>query len=1511
MALEKIKPFIVDGTQDFVFSNATITGNITSNNANLGNLAVANFFSGTLTTGSQPNITSVGTLGNLSVTSNISAGNIKTNNLLYANGSPWQIGTTTTVSGSNTQVQFNDASSFGASANFTFDKTSNTLTVTNLVTNGSGITNITGSSVTGQVPNALIAATVYTNAQPNITSVGTLSSLTVTGNIASGNANLGNTATANYFVGSGNNLSNIQGSSITGAVPYATTANSVAGSNVSGAVTYAATANAVAGANVLGQVGNSIIAGTVYTNSQPNITSVGTLANLTSNGNVNFTNASNVALGAVGNVRITGGSSGQYLSTDGSGVLSWASITGTTASNIANGNSNVNIPSSNGNVNISAVGNANVVVVTGTGANITGYANISGNVTAGNISTSGSGGNITGANVISANTFTATGNITANYFIGNGSLLTGIATNPSNIANGNSNVTVTANGNVTTSVSGNANVLVVTGTGANITGYANVTGNVTAGNISTSGSGGNITGANVISANTFTASANITATNANLGNAVVSNYFIGSLYGTANLATYATTANSVAVANVTGIGNIATTNYNGNGSQVLAGNGAWIAQSTGSSTISNGNSNVNIPSANGNVNISSAGNANIVVVTGTGANITGYANITGNVVANNFIAGSGSGGNLSGANVISANTFIASGNITAGNANLGNAVTANYFVGNGSLLTGISTSASTISNGNSNVNIPSANGNVNISSAGNANIVVVTGTGANITGYANVTGNVIANNFIAGTGSGGNLSGANVISANTFTASSNITAGNANLGNAVTANYFVGNGSLLTGITTSGLSNGNSNVNIPSANGNINLTSVGNTTLVITGTGVNVAGTLNTGSGVITGNGSGLSAIAGANVTGQVGNALIAGTVYTNAQPNITSVGTLSSLSVTGDISGANLVLSGNLTVSGTTTTVNSTVTRVVDPIFELGGGANGASLSSNDNKDRGTLLHYYTGSTATDAFMGWDNSNAEFAFGSNVSVASEVVTFNNLANVRANYFIGNGSQLTGITVSAGNTIVNGNSNVIVNANSNVNISAVGNANVVVVTGTGVNVNGTLNATGNLTSINANLGNAAVANFFVGSGAFLTSVTAVTAATVTTNSQPNITSVGTLTTLIVGNATANSTFGNGTITATGNISFTGANVSLGAVGNLKITGGTAGYFLSTDGAGNLSWGAAEGGGGVSATGSNTQIQFNDGGGLGASANLTFDKATNVFTTSRVVASNGANLGSNVANVYIGGGSNNQILKTDGSGNLSWIAQPATTITVDNFTGDGSTVAFTLTVTPTSINQTIVNYNGTLQLRAAYTVVGSTLTFSEAPVNGSLIEVTTTLGTMSGAGAFVTRSYTGNGVQATFSVTSGCTVSSVIVTENGLVQIPTVDYTISGGTLTFDGAPANGISIQIRELAVAVAATSPGITWNISSSNITMTASNGYFVDTSGGAKTMTLPTTATLGDTIRINDLAGTFGTNNLTVARNGHKIQGDTNDLLIDTDQTSFGLVYSNSTYGWKVLEL
>ena len=84
-----------------------------------------------------------------------------------------------------------------------------------------------------------------------------------------------------------------------------------------------------------------------------------------------------------------------------------------------------------------------------------------------------------------------------------------------------------------------------------------------------------------------------------------------------------------------------------------------------------------------------------------------------------------------------------------------------------------------------------------------------------------------------------------------------------------------------------------------------------------------------------------------------------------------------------------NLHVDGNLVVDGTTTTVNSTTTRIVDPIITLGGGEDGAALTANDTKDRGLELKYYddgshywsTGVGEKSAYMIYDVSGMNFRF--------------------------------------------------------------------------------------------------------------------------------------------------------------------------------------------------------------------------------------------------------------------------------------------------------------------------------------------------------------------------------------------------------------------------------------------------------------------------------------------------------------------------------------------------
>ena len=81
---------------------------------------------------------------------------------------------------------------------------------------------------------------------------------------------------------------------------------------------------------------------------------------------------------------------------------------------------------------------------------------------------------------------------------------------------------------------------------------------------------------------------------------------------------------------------------------------------------------------------------------------------------------------------------------------------------------------------------------------------------------------------------------------------------------------------------------------------------------------------------------------------------------------------------------------------------------------------------------------------------------------------------------------------------------------------------------------------------------------------------------------------------------------------------------------------------------------------------------------------------------------------------------------------------------------------------------------------------------------------------------------------------------------------------------------------------------------------------TMVSGRGYFVDNSSAAGLVKLPASASIGDFVAIKDYAGNFGTNNLTIQRNSHKIQGSAVDSLISTNRASVILVYVDATKGW-----
>ena len=76
----------------------------------------------------------------------------------------------------------------------------------------------------------------------------------------------------------------------------------------------------------------------------------------------------------------------------------------------------------------------------------------------------------------------------------------------------------------------------------------------------------------------------------------------------------------------------------------------------------------------------------------------------------------------------------------------------------------------------------------------------------------------------------------------------------------------------------------------------------------------------------------------------------------------------------------------------------------------------------------------------------------------------------------------------------------------------------------------------------------------------------------------------------------------------------------------------------------------------------------------------------------------------------------------------------------------------------------------------------------------------------------------------------------------------------------------------------------------------------------FFVDTSAGAVEITLPSSPSIGNQVKIIDAEGTFGTNNCTVDRNSQKIQGATSDLTISTNGAGIALVYVNADNGWRL---
>ena len=123
------------------------------------------------------------------------------------------------------------------------------------------------------------------------------------------------------------------------------------------------------------------------------------------------------------------------------------------------------------------------------------------------------------------------------------------------------------------------------------------------------------------------------------------------------------------------------------------------------------------------------------------------------------------------------------------------------------------------------------------------------------------------------------------------------------------------------------------------------------------------------------------------------------------------------------------------------------------------------------------------------------------------------------------------------------------------------------------------------------------------------------------------------------------------------------------------------------------------------------------------------------------------------------------------------------------------------------------------------------------------------------------------------------------------------------------TLTLPAADgtANQVLTTNGSGTLSFATVSGGAAWQaVKTGNFNVTAKEGYFVDTTSTTITATLPSSPTLGDFVSFIDYAGTFDTNNLTVARNGKPIQGSATDLTVATERAGFTLVFVDNTQGW-----
>ena len=269
---------------------------------------------------------------------------------------------------------------------------------------------------------------------------------------------------------------------------------------------------------------------------------------------------------------------------------------------------------------------------------------------------------------------------------------------------------------------------------------------------------------------------------------------------------------------------------------------------------------------------------------------------------------------------------------------------------------------------------------------------------------------------------------------------------------------------------------------------------------------------------------------------------------------------------------------------------------------------------------------------------------------------------------------------------------------------------------------------------------------------------------------------------------------------------------------------------------------------------------------------------------------------------------------------------------------DTFTGDGSTTTFDLTtaipnVTENDIQVFVDNVRQEPGSSDAFTLGfdGSSnfkrITFTAAPANAAEIYV------LSGSQSTNLISVSDDSITNIKIIDSAVSrakiaadaVDGTKIADDAIdsehITDGSVDNVHLAGSISNDklaGSIANdklsNSSITINGVSASLGASvtiAAGTDWQAVvvadvSTVTSATAGEGYFINTTSAAHTITLPSSPSIGDEISVIDYAGTFDTNNLTVGRNSENIQGSAADLTVSTERAGFTLVYTDGTQGW-----